>query len=43
VSENRDLAHPAIAAGATLVTCDEVFDHVPGLAGKENWTSDLDK
>jgi tRNA(fMet)-specific endonuclease VapC len=37
------IAAHAIAVGATLVTGDKVFNYVPGLAGKENWASDLDK
>ncbi len=34
------IAAHAIAVGAILVTADNVFDHVSGLAGKENWATD---
>jgi tRNA(fMet)-specific endonuclease VapC len=37
------IAAHAIATGAILVTRDKVFDHVSGLAGKENWATDLAK
>jgi tRNA(fMet)-specific endonuclease VapC len=35
------IAAHAIAVGAVLVTADSVFDSVAGLAGKENWATDL--
>jgi tRNA(fMet)-specific endonuclease VapC len=35
------IAAHAIAVGAILVTADKVFDSVAGLAGKENWATDL--
>ncbi len=35
------IAAHAIAVGAILVTRDGVFNHVPDLAGRENWASDL--
>jgi tRNA(fMet)-specific endonuclease VapC len=35
------IAAHAIAVGAILVTADNVFNSVSGLAGKENWASDL--
>ena len=35
------IAAHAIAVGAILVTADNVFNSVPGLAGKENWATDL--
>jgi tRNA(fMet)-specific endonuclease VapC len=35
------IAAHAIAVGATLVTGDKVFDSVSGLAGRENWATDL--
>ena len=35
------IAAHAIAVGAILVTADNVFDSVAGLAGKENWATDL--
>ncbi|MGA3132313.1 MAG: type II toxin-antitoxin system VapC family toxin [Terracidiphilus sp.] len=35
------IAAHAIAVGAVLVTADNVFDSVVGLAGKENWATDL--
>ena len=35
------IAAHAIAVGAILVTADNVFNSVAGLAGKENWASDL--
>lgn len=35
------IAAHAIAVGAVLVTADSVFDSVVGLAGKENWATDL--
>jgi tRNA(fMet)-specific endonuclease VapC len=35
------IAAHAIAVGAILVTRDKVFTHVPDLAGKENWATDL--
>ena len=35
------IAAHAIAVGAVLVTADTVFDSVAGLAGRENWATDL--
>jgi tRNA(fMet)-specific endonuclease VapC len=35
------IAAHALALGATLVTHDAAFRHVPGLAGREDWASDL--
>ncbi len=35
------IAAHAIAVGAILVTSDKVFDSVSGLAGRENWATDL--
>ncbi len=35
------IAAHAIAVGAILVTADKVFDSVSGLAGRENWATDL--
>jgi len=35
------IAAHAIAVGAVLVTADSVFASVAGLAGKENWASDM--
>lgn len=35
------IAAHAIAVGAILVTGDKVFDYVQGLAGRENWATDL--
>jgi tRNA(fMet)-specific endonuclease VapC len=35
------IAAHAISLGAVLVTADNVFDSVSGLAGKENWATDL--
>jgi tRNA(fMet)-specific endonuclease VapC len=35
------IAAHAMAIGAILVTADKVFDSVPGLAGRENWATDL--
>jgi tRNA(fMet)-specific endonuclease VapC len=35
------IAAHAIEVGAILVTADNVFDSVAGLAGKENWATDL--
>jgi tRNA(fMet)-specific endonuclease VapC len=35
------IAAHAIAVGAILVTADTVFNSVSGLAGKENWATDL--
>jgi tRNA(fMet)-specific endonuclease VapC len=35
------IAAHAIAVGAILVTADNVFNTVSGLAGKENWATDL--
>jgi tRNA(fMet)-specific endonuclease VapC len=35
------IAAHAIAAGAIFVTRDKVFLHVAGLAGRENWATDI--
>jgi tRNA(fMet)-specific endonuclease VapC len=35
------IAAHAIAVGAILVTRDKVFHYVSGLAGQENWATDL--
>ena len=35
------IAAHSIAVGAILVTGDRVFEYVSGLAGRENWASDL--
>ena len=35
------IAAHAIAVGAIVVTADNVFNSVAGLAGKENWATDL--
>jgi tRNA(fMet)-specific endonuclease VapC len=35
------IAAHAITVGAILVTRDGVFRHVPDLAGRENWATDL--
>ncbi|HEY0795584.1 MAG TPA: type II toxin-antitoxin system VapC family toxin [Acidisarcina sp.] len=35
------IAAHAIALGATLVSNDRAFQHVPDLAGVENWASDI--
>ena len=35
------IAAHAIAVGAILVTADNIFNSVSGLAGKENWATDL--
>jgi tRNA(fMet)-specific endonuclease VapC len=43
--ENMDMliAAHAIAASAILVSGDKVFSHVPELASRENWATDLVK
>ena len=35
------IAAHAIAVGAILVSGDKVFDYVSGLAGRENWATDM--